>query len=64
MMHVQINDGDAFEAARLQIADGDRHIVERTETFAVIREGVMKAAADMAAAGRTKILHYTCLSNF
>ena len=34
-------------AISLQHADCNGHIVQRTETFAVIREGVMKAASQM-----------------
>ena len=46
-MHVEIDDRDAVDAPRLQHADCDRDIVERAEAFAVVREGVMKAAADV-----------------
>ena len=47
VMHVQIDDGDALDAVRLQDADRDGDIVERTEPFAVVREGVVQPAADV-----------------
>ena len=46
VVDVQIDDGDALDAVRLQHADRHRDIVERTEAFAVIREGVVQSAAD------------------
>ena len=47
VVHVKIDDRVTLDAARLQVTDGDRHVVERTEAFAVARERVMKAATDM-----------------
>ena len=47
VVDVQIDDGGALEAVRLQNADRHRDIVERTEAFAVIRKGVVQPAADM-----------------
>ena len=47
VVDVQIDDGDALDAVRLQNADRHGDIVERTESFAVIREGVVQSAADV-----------------
>ncbi len=47
VMHVEIDDGDALETARLEIANRHGDVVERTESFAMIRERVVKPAAEM-----------------
>src|SRR5690348_6242203 len=47
VMDVEIDDGDAFNTALLQHADGDGNVVERTESFAVIWKSVVQAAAGM-----------------
>ena len=46
-MDVEIDDCRALEAFRLQHADGDRHVVEGTEPFTVIRKRVMQSTADV-----------------
>ena len=48
VVDVEIDDGDALDAARLQHAHGDGDVVERTEAFAVIRKRVVQSAADVA----------------
>ena len=47
VMHVEIDDRRALDAARLQHADRDGDVVERAEAFAVIRKGVVETAAEM-----------------
>ena len=47
VVHVEIDDGGALDAPFLQHANRDRHVVQRTEAFAVIRKGVVESAADM-----------------
>ena len=48
VMDVAVEDrGAANPAIALERADGDRDVVEQTESFAVIREGVMEAAAQV-----------------
>ena len=47
VVDIEVDDRGALEAARLQIADGDGDIVERAEAFAVVRERVVKSAADV-----------------
>ena len=47
VMHVEIDDGDARDAACLQIAHGDGNVVEGTESFTMPGKRVVQAAADM-----------------
>ena len=47
-MHVEIDDGDPFEATPLQDANRYGDVVEGTEPFAVVCEGVVEPAADVS----------------
>ena len=46
-MHVEIDNGNAFDAVLQQHSRGNSHIVERTESFAVVGERVMQPTAYM-----------------
>ena len=43
VMHVEIDDGDPLQPARLQHARGHGDVVERAEAFAVVRKRVMRS---------------------
>ena len=51
VVHVEVDDGNAFDAARLKHANSDGDIVERTESFAMVWERVVEPAADVTGDG-------------
>ena len=48
MVNVEIDDRDPLQAPGLQNARRDRDVVEGTEALTMVREGMMKAAPDVA----------------